>query len=598
MQLHVVDIAILAAYLLLIIAAGSYMNRRASEDLDAYFLGSKKIPWYILSISNSGGMFDISGTMWLVTIAFVYGMQSVFIPWIWPLFNQIFLMVYLAIWIRRSNVMTGAEWLTTRFGQDVTGGRLAHLVTVLFSVVSIIGFLSYGFVGVGKFAAIFLPWDWSPHLYATIITLTTGVYVLYGGMFGVVVTDVLQYILMTISAVIIAVIAMSRVSPELLASVTPEGWQNMWFGWKLDMDWTGFIDAVNLKIAEDGWELFTIFVMMMLFKGVFVSMAGPVATQALQRILAARTPREAGLMNGLAVVIVSVPRYLMIGGFAILALAFFSPQLRQMGADIDFELILPFAISNFVPIGLMGLMLAAMLAAHMSTTSSFLNLGPAFIVNDIYKRYINPHASNRTFVRTGYIVTAGVTILSIAFGMVVESVHAATQWIVSALWGGSAAANVLRWHWWRFNGYGYFWGMLTGLMIALILPVAMPGTDALFAYPYILAISGLGSILGTVLSKPEKDELLMKFYASVRPWGFWGPVKEKVKKLDPAFEANKNFGRDMFNVATGAIWQITLMGAPLAFVTQNWNMFFTLLIVLAVTSWSLKKNWYDRLEEN
>jgi solute:Na+ symporter, SSS family len=598
MQLHYVDIAIVIVYLLMIIAAGSYMSRRASEDLNAYFLGSKKIPWYILSISNSGGMFDISGTMWLVTIAFVYGMQSVFIPWIWPLFNQIFLMVYLAAWIRRSNVMTGAEWITTRFDQDTTGGRLAHLVTVLFSVVSIIGFLSYAFVGVGKFAGIILPWDLSPHVYAIIVTVATGIYVVYGGMFGVVVTDVIQYILMTVSALIIAVIAMSKVSPELLASVAPEGWKHMWFGWKLDLDWSGLIDAVNLKIASDGWELFTIFIMMALFKGIFVSMAGPVATQALQRILASRTPREAGLMNGLAVVVVSIPRYLMIGGFTILALAFFSPQLRSMGADIDFELILPFAINNFVPVGLMGLMLAAMLAAHMSTTSSFLNLGPAFIVNDIYKRYINPDASNKTFVRAGYIVTAIVTILSIMFGMVIESVHTATQWIVSALWGGSAAANVLKWHWWRFNSYGYFWGMLAGLMIALLMPVVMPGTDALFAYPYILAISGLGSILGTVLTRPEKDELLISFYSSVRPWGFWKPIKEKVKKIDPGFQENKNFKRDIFNVITGAIWQITLMGAPLAFVTQNWNTLGVLLVILAGTSWVLKKNWYEKLEED
>jgi solute:Na+ symporter, SSS family len=177
MRLHYIDIAVVIVYLLVIIAAGSLMSRRASEDLNAYFLGGKKIPWYILSISNSGGMFDISGTMWLVTIAFVYGMQSVFIPWIWPLFNQIFLMIYLAVWIRRSNVMTGAEWITTRFDQETNGGRLAHLVTVLFSVVSIIGFLSYAFVGVGKFSAIFLPLDWSPHLYAIIVTVATGIYV-------------------------------------------------------------------------------------------------------------------------------------------------------------------------------------------------------------------------------------------------------------------------------------------------------------------------------------------------------------------------------------------------------------------------------------
>lgn len=597
MQLHPIDISIIILYLLGMIAAGAYMSKKASKNLEAYFLGGKSIPWYYLSLSNASGMFDISGTMWLVYIAFVYGMKSVFIPWIWPLFNQIFLMVYIAIWLRRSNVLTGAEWITTRFDQDTTGGKLAHLIVVIFSVVSIIGFLSYGFVGIGKFAAIFMPWDWSPHVYAILITLITGIYVVYGGMYGVVFTDVLQYILMTLSAFAIALIAMNAVSADMIAAVTPKGWDNILFGWNLNLDWSGILDSVNAKIEKDGYSLFTIFIMMAIFKGLFVSMAGPVATQALQRVLAAKNPKEAGLMNGLAVVVVSVPRYLMVGGLTVLALAFFSPQLKAMGANLDFELILPFAIKNFIPIGLMGIVLSGMLSAHMSTVSSFMNLVPAYFVNDIYKKYFKPNESDKTYVRLSYIATAAVVIISIAFGMVVESVDAATQWIVSALWAGSAAANVLKWHWWRFNSYGYFWGMFAGLLIALAMPVLFPNTQALYAYPYILAISGLGSVLGTVLTRPEKDELLMKFYATVRPWGFWNPIKEKVKRENPSFQENNNFGRDMFNVFVGAIWQIALMAAPLAFVIKNWELFGILLIVILVTSLLLKKNWYDRLEE-
>lgn len=596
MELQLIDIAIIVLYLVIMVIAGSYMSGKASIDLDSYFLGSKKIPWYFLSVSNAGGMFDISGTMWLVYILFVYGMKSVFIPWIWPLFNQIFLMVYLAVWLRRSNVLTGAEWISTRFDQKTTGGKLAHLVTVIFSIISIIGFLSYGFVGIGKFAKIFLPWGWSPEVYAIIITIATGIYVIRGGMFGVIVTDVMQYILMTISGIIIAVIAMNQVSPDMLAAVVPDGWENILFGWTLDLDWSGIMESVNTRIAADGYSLFTIFIMMTLFKGLFVSLAGPVATQALQRILAARTPREAAMMNGLAVVVVSLPRYLMIGGLTILALSFFSPELKAMGSNIDFELILPFAISNFIPVGLMGLLLAGMLSAYMSTTSSFLNLGPAFIVNDLYKKYFKPNASNKTYIKASYIVSAIVTVASIGFGLVVESVDTATQWIVGALWGGSAAANVLKWHWWRFNSYGYFWGMLAGLLIALIMPVAFKGTNPLFVYPYILLISGLGSVLGTLFTKPENEELLIKFYTSIRPWGFWKPIKEKAKLLNPNFRENKNFGRDMFNILIGIVWQITLMAAPLAFVIKIWDLMIILIILALITSYILKKSWYEKLE--
>jgi len=598
MELHIIDISIVIFYLLVMVIAGSYMNKRASKNLDSYFLGGKEIPWYALGFSNAGGMFDIAGTMWLVYIGFVYGMKSVFIPWLWPLFNQVFMMVYLAIWVRRSNVLTGAEWISTRFDQDTTGGRLSHIVIVIFSLVSIIGFLSYAFIGIGKFAVIFMPWDFSPHIYATVITVITGIYVVRGGMIGVVVTDILQYFLMTVSSIIILVIAMNQVSPEMLAAVTPSGWDNILFGWELNLDWTGILDSVNAKIESDGMSLFTVFIMMVLFKGLFVSMAGPVATQSLQRILASKTPREAAMMNAFASAVVSFPRYLMVGGMVVLALVFYSPELKTMGTDIDFELILPFTISNFIPVGLMGILLAGMLAAHMSTTSSFLNLAPAYIVNDIYKKYFKQHASDKTYVRVSYIVTIVVIIVSILFGLAIESVDSATRWIVSALWGGSAAANVLKWHWWRFNGHGYFWGMVAGLVIALLMPVLFPDVTVLYVYPYILAISTLGSVAGTLLTKPEKEDFLVKFYVKVRPWGFWGPIKKKALEQNQKFKPNSNFGRDWFNILIGIIWQVTIMAAPLALVIKNWETFALLVVLIIITTGLLKKYWYDTLPKD
>lgn len=598
MKLHFIDIAIVIAYLLIMIAVGAAVAGRAGKNLNSYFLGDNKIPWYALSFSNAGGMFDIAGTMWLVYLAFIYGMKSAFIPWLWPFFNQIFMMIYLAAWLRRSNAMTGAEWIATRFDQHSSGGHLAHLVVVLFSTVSIVGFLAYGFVGIGKFADIFLPWGWHPHIYATIITVITAIYVVQGGFWGVIITDIIQYALMILSAVVIAVIAMMKVSPDMLAAVTPEGWKEITFGWRLDLDWSGIFATADNKIKSDGWELFTIFIMMTLFKGLWVSMAGPVPTQSLQRILAAKSPREAGLMAGASSVIVAMPRYLMVGGLTVLALVFFMPELKAMGNDLDFELILPLAISNFIPVGLMGLLLAGMLSAHMSTTSSFLNVTPAYIVNDVYKKYFRPDADNKTYVRMSYMISSALAILSIVVGLWIESVDSITRWIVSALWGGYAAANVLKWHWWRFNGHGYFWGMITGLLFALMMPLVAPDIDALSVYPVILACSLAGCFAGTYLTPAEPEALLKAFYKSVRPWGFWKPIERKVKEEDPSFQPNRGFLRDMFNVIIGIFWQVALMAAPLAFVIKNWTTFFVLVAVAVVGTVILKFTWYDKLEEN
>ena len=84
-------------------------------------MGGKKLPWYMLGLSDASDMFDISGTMWMVALCFVYGMKSIWIPWLWPVFNQVFNMMFLSKWLRRSNANTGAEWLATRFGLSGTG---------------------------------------------------------------------------------------------------------------------------------------------------------------------------------------------------------------------------------------------------------------------------------------------------------------------------------------------------------------------------------------------------------------------------------------------------------------------------------------------
>ena len=106
MKIHLVDTLIIVAYLVAVIVAGFLLSRRASKNMDSYFLGGKTVPWYILGISNSSGMFDISGTMWLVYMLFVYGLKGVWMPWMWPTFNQIFFMIYLSIWVRRSNAVS------------------------------------------------------------------------------------------------------------------------------------------------------------------------------------------------------------------------------------------------------------------------------------------------------------------------------------------------------------------------------------------------------------------------------------------------------------------------------------------------------------
>ena len=617
MQLQSIDLLIIAFYLLSTVVIGLVLKRRAAKNLRAYFQGGRKLPWYMLGLSNASGMFDISGTMWLVTLCFVYGLKSIWIPWLWPVFNQVFLAVFLSMWLRRSNVLTGAEWIQTRFGNDL-GGRLAHMVVVLFAVISVLGFLAYGFIGVGKFMEIFIPWEvvsqyvpfdvpieYVPHLYGIFFTSIATFYVMMGGMMSIVWADVLQFTIMAISSVIIATIAMTQVSPETLQAVTPEGWANPFFGWTLDVDWAGIIDEVNTKILSDGYSLFSIFFMMMLFKGILVSLAGPAPNYDMQKILATRSPREAALMSGFVSVALNPIRYLMIAGFAVLAIVFYQELDLMSGGRLDFENILPSAMLQFAPVGVLGLLLAGLLAAFMSTFASTVNAAPAYLVNDIYKRYINPDASNKRLVRASYLISVLVVVISTFIGLYVQSINSMLQWLVSGLFGGYAVSNVLKWYWWRLNGMGFFWGMLAGIAGALLFPILFANTFPsvasdilpLYLFPLLLVVSGVACIVGSLWSKPEDDEILKSFYRNVRPWGWWGPVHDKVVAEDPEFQRNENFGRAMFNVVIGIIAQTCLVAAPIFLVIRETSSLAITVAILAVAAVILKKSWYDRLDD-
>jgi Na+/proline symporter len=580
------------------------MSKLAGKNLKSYFLGGNVIPWYVLGVANASGMFDITGTMWLVMTIFVYGLKGVFLPWVWPVFNQIFLMVFLAAWLRRSNVMTGAQWISTRFG-DSLGAKLSHISVVIFAIVSVIGFLAYDFRGMGKFAQIFFPWDLSPNTYAIILMGVTTIYVIFGGMFSVTLTDVIQYVLMTISSVCIAIVAMKHTTAEAINAAVPAGWHNLSFGWSVNLDWSQHIPALAERISKDGFELFTIFFTMMLFKGILLSIAGPAPNYDMQRILSTRSPKEAAKMSGFVSLVLFFPRYLMVTGIVVLGLVFFKDEIVKMGGAFDVEQVLPNVISKFLPAGLIGFVLAGLLAAFMSTFTSTINAGASYVVNDLYKKFVNPNAPDKTYVRASYFCSIIVVIVGIFFGFMTENVNTVTQWIVNGLWGGYVATNVLKWYWWRFNGMGYFSGMISGIAAAILLPIPFMKESVLWGiernmalFPFILGISLVTSVVVSLLTAPDDIEVLKKFYKQVRPWGFWGPIRDMVCREDSSFVPNKNFSRDMVNCAVGIVWQLPLVLIPIYLILRNYRNMWISIAVFVVTSIFLKFNWYNKLEEN
>jgi len=136
-------------------------------------------------------------------------------------------------------------------------------------------------------------------------------------------------------------------------------------------------------------------------------------------------------MSSTVNVVLFFPRYMMIMGLTVLALAFYTPDLAAMGDKLDLEKILPLALARFVPVGILGLVIAGLLAAFMSNFAATVNAAPAYLVNDIYKRYINPNAPAKRYVWLSYLVSFTVVVVGLVFGLFTKSIDSIVQWIVS-----------------------------------------------------------------------------------------------------------------------------------------------------------------------
>jgi solute:Na+ symporter, SSS family len=522
-----IDYAIIVLYFVIVIGMGFYYYKRASQDLDAYFLGGKKIHWMWLAMSGSVSNFDITGTMWIVSMLFLLGMRSMWIHWMWGWMMGAFFLAYMARWIRRSDVMTGAEWMITRFGED-RGGKAARMAAAIVAVVATCGMIGYAFQGIGKFAAQFVP-GVEPNTLAFAVIGTTTVYVMIGGLFSVVVTDMIQTVLVTMAAIIIGAVAYVKLSPEAIHAALPADWLSLMPTWRLE----------GLADAAQSYQLFGALVIVWVAKGLLANAGGPVGTYEMQRFLAARDARDAAKIGAMWSVFI-VARWGMCMGIVLLAIV-------AMEVPGDSETIMPRIISEYMPVGIKGLVLAGLLAAFMSTFSSTVNGGAAYLIRDFWQPYFRPKSEECQLVRASYFATILLVVVGVIIGFQAKSIAAIWEWLMTALGACMILPNVMRWYWWRLNGWGYAAGTIAGLIAALIHPVMNlaaestlflqlpeglqtfldPAAPMYVVFPFVTAVSLVACVTVTLLTRPTEDPILRAFYTKVRPFGMWAHIREE-----------------------------------------------------------------------
>ena len=597
----ILDYVIIAVYLTGMVLIGLYFQRKASKNIDSYFLGDRKLPWWVLGASGMASNLDISGTM--INTAFIYAMGAM------GFFVEIrggvvlimaFLMIFMGKWNRRSEAMTMAEWMSLRFGDEFEG-RIARLIAAISVLVSSIAIVTYFAVGAGKFVGEFLGlpalWGLPPRFWAaSIMIFLAMIYTVASGLYGVVWTDVFQGVLIFITIVTICVIAMMHFDlPETFSISVPlkEG------GYKAiqttRQEWTNFLPKWKLNFPENTtysiYNLFGLAIIFYLIKTVIEGSAGT-SGYMIQRFFASRSDKDAGLLSMFWTFLLSL-RWPFVAAIAIMGI---SMGVDRGQAIQDPERVLPIVINNLVPMGLKGLLVAGLMSAGMSTFDSVINSGASYWVKDIYQAFINPDASDKKLMIHSRAASAVMIFTGLFLTLAIDNINEIWGWITMSIGAGLIIPLLLRWYWWRLNGYGFALGTLGGMIAAIVQKLVLPEIPEYGAFAFTSGISLICTLAGSYLTKPTKDQVLMRFYRQTRPFGFWDKVRRKIPdyKMEQINAENR---KDIISIIFAVPWQLSMFLTVMMVIMRRWDMFFILLVFFLICSTGLYFFWFRRLSE-
>ncbi|HHE54832.1 MAG TPA: sodium:solute symporter [Caldithrix abyssi] len=592
------DYFIVIVYLASMVLVGLYFSKKASQGIDSYFLGERGLPWWALGASGMASNLDISGTMINTAFVFALGLSGFFIEIRGGVtLIMAFLMIFQGKWNRRALVMTLAEWMHFRFGKD-RQGDLARLIAALSVIIVTVAMITYFAIGAGKFVGEFLGipsfWGFSSEFWAaTLMIVLAMIYTVASGLYGVVWTDVFQGVLIFITIMFICILAFTKFHlPDVFnvsvplkdggfmaLPTTKEAWTSVIPHWKLNLP------------AESAYSIYNLFGIAILFYLLKVTLEGSGGTSQymIQRFFASRSDRESGLLSLFWTFLLGF-RWPFIAAIAMMGVVFGT----QQGVISDPEKVLPVVINQLVPIGLKGLMVAGLMAAAMSTFDSTVNAGAAYWVKDIYQAYINPRASEKKLLLHSRLASVAIVLLGLGFMLLIKNINEIWGWITSSLGAGMLIPTLARWYWWRMNGYGFSLGIVTGMVAAVLQKAFLPGIPEYFAFTIATLASLIGMIIGTYLGPPASEEVLLEFYKRTRPFGFWGPVKKKLKP-EVLAQIDQENRRDIIATFFAVPWQVVLFLTGMTVIVHRWDEFWWLSLILIGLSVGLYFYWFRHL---
>jgi len=573
--MHFIDYSIIITYIIIILLFGILLRKRASQGINAYFLGGRSVPWWVLGTSGMASNLDMTGTMLITSFFYIIGVKGFLVELRGGVvLLMAFLLVFLGKWYSRSGVITVAEWMEFRFGKG-RQGEAARLLCTISIILSTVGMIAYFFVGTGKFLSIFLPF--SPTVCALLMISIALFYTTLSGFYGVVYTDLIQAILIGFATVFISVKAFFAVDLASIQALTPAGWTDIWPSWRMDM-----------PVGYEMYNLFGISVTFFFLKTVIEGFGAPGGYMA-QRYFAAKSDRDSGLLSAMWIFFLAF-RWPFIIGVAILGIT--------LGAKVsEPEMVLPTVIIHMIPVGMKGLMIAALIAAAMSTFDSTINAAASYMVNDIYYKYIRPSATEKQLVYASYVSSILIVVAGVFIGLVTPSINSIWGWLTMSLVAGMIMPMFLRWYWWRFNGYGFAIGTGVGMIGAIVQRLFFTSMPEWQAFLMVTSASLVGMISGTLLTTPTDKKVLENFFKITKPIGFWGPITKFIGADEFQLIKQEN-RRDLIALFFAIPWQISLFLTPVFVVIHKWDSVSISLSILIISTIGLYFFWYRYLDDS
>ena len=514
--LSTLDWVIVAAYLILSLAIGIYFTKRASGSMSSYFVSGRSLPWWILGTSMVATTFaadtPLAVTGWIRT-------EGIWKNWFWwnYLFSHVFIVLVFARLWRRAEVITDNELIEIRYGGK-PAAFLRGFKALYFS--TLFNFIVMGWV-ISAMAKVFKVFFGVDTTIAIVICISIAFfYTMMSGLWGVALTDFLQYFIALIGTIILAWIVIG--SPEI-------------GGFSGFIDKLGNIDEKHISffmtpsggdpVSAGFWDssffAFLVYVSIIWWSSHNADGGG----YFIQRINSAKNERHAVLGTAWFAVnhyIIRLWPWILVA----LATLIIYPRVQDYGGDNEAMYIV--VIRDFLGPGLKGLLFVTFLAAFMSTLSTQLNWGASYLMNDIYRRFIKTDASESHYILIARLCTLMLAVLAGYFAFYITNIGKA--WIF--LWAMSAGVGlvlILRWFWWRINAWSEISALAASLLTILILFIYTKSQGVSLELKHqiiVFPISIITWIVVTFLTKPESNDTLGKFYKRVRPWGWWEPVSK------------------------------------------------------------------------